>query len=96
MKPKLRTQTEYDSYTSAYSCAINKAQAGTISSATGVKGPNPLMKLPGHDRPRQSNPDGMHTIQRCLLNIHNLVTRKLENKKNTTNGFLKYGQLQLQ
>lgn len=75
-RPKLRTQSEYNEYTNAYKQAFNKTQAATIASATGSKGPNPLMRLPGHDRPQESIPDGMHTVQRCLLNIHNLIIGK--------------------
>lgn len=80
-KPRMRSQLQCDSYVEAYTSAKNKAQASSVASATGVKGYYPLMRLPDHDRINQSVPDGMHTIQRCLLNIHNLITGKDDSHK---------------
>ena len=75
-QPRIRLKAECDAYAQAYENVKNKAQASSLATATGIKGVYPLMKLPDHNRIEESVPDGMHTIQRCLLNIHNLITGK--------------------
>ncbi|XP_050402379.1 uncharacterized protein LOC126818822 [Patella vulgata] len=73
--PARKAHEERD-YRVAYKQSKNKAQANSVSTATGCKGPYPLSLLPGHNRIEESLPDACHTIKDFIQNIVYLITGK--------------------
>ncbi len=60
-----------------YISLLCRTSAALVAKSTGCKGTYSLMRLPGHDRVRQTVPDAMHTIKDVVEKIVHLISGEI-------------------
>ena len=72
--PEPKTQEYVDDANGTYLSLTTKAQRVQHCQETGCKGPNPLRKLPNHDRYNNTPVEPMHTIKNISERMVNLIS----------------------